>query len=384
MPDKNACASATYRVDSDGGGSATIHLSGILDIEACNALLVPLSAIVREHAGGDVSVDMTEVSQADDYGVFIIKELKRLAAESQCRFETVNLTPAVRKSFTLFDTLETPEETSATHRNRARPALLVSELGQTARAGFKQTESSVTFVGTLMFAMGRALLSPGMIRLNDTMTLIKKNGVDAIPIVGLISFISGLIAAFVASVELEKYGGHIFIPSLITYAMVAEIGPIMTAAVIAGRTGSAYAAEIGTMKISEELDALTSMGFDPVLFLVIPRLIALAVALPILTAFSVIFALFGGMVVSITMLNLMPTPYLQGVIDALFLDDIIWGLVKSGIFALLIVTVGCLRGFQVRGGAASVGNAATSAVVSGIFLIILFDSIVAIIRVYWG
>ena len=138
------------------------------------------------------------------------------------------------------------------------------------------------------------------------------------------------------------------------------------------------------MKINEEIDALTSMSLDPFLFLAIPRLLTLLVALPILTVFAVIAAIGGGMAVSIVLLHLMPGPFIQGVLDALFIDDITWGLVKSGMFAILISLVGCLRGFQVRGGAASVGSAATSAVVSGLFLIVLCDSIVAIIRVYWG
>ena len=127
-----------------------------------------------------------------------------------------------------------------------------------------------------------------------------------------------------------------------------------------------------------------NQGDDPVQFLVVPRLAALFVSLPILTIFSVISAVLGGLAVCVTLLGLMPGPYMQGVLDALFLEDIIWGLSKSAVFAILVALIGCLRGFQVRGGAASVGAAATSAVVTGIFLIIFFDSISAVIRVYWG
>jgi len=384
MPDQEACTASSFQVVRHGDTSATAYLAGIMDVDSCAGLLGQLSALVEEYTGGTVTLDMSAVDHADDYGVFAVKELMRRADAARTRLQVVNQPPAVAKSFELFETMEFPEARSARRAHPMHPARLISGFGQTTLSNLRLTESSVSFVGSILFALGRAVFSPGRIRVADTITLIKNNGVNAIPIVGLISFISGLIVAFVTSVELEKYGGHIFIPSLITYAMVAEIGPIMTATIIAGRTGSAYAAEIGTMKISEEIDALTSMGFNPVLFLVVPRLIALVVALPILTALSVICAILGGLVVSVTMLNLMPAPYLQGVVDALFIDDITWGLAKSGIFAILIVTVGCLRGFQVRGGAASVGNAATSAVVSGIFLIILFDSIAAIIRVYWG
>ena len=200
----------------------------------------------------------------------------------------------------------------------------------------------------------------------------------------MISFLLGLIIAFMSSMQLKQFGANIYVASLVALAMVSELGPIMTAIVVAGRTGSAFAAEIGTMKISEEIDALFTMGFDPTLFLVVPRMIALIIVLPILTLFSDVFAIAGGLVIGVLMLELSPGAYIAQTIETLGMTEIIWSFVKSIIFAALISWVACLRGFQARGGAASVGNAATSAVVSSIFLIILFDSVFAVIRSYWG
>ncbi len=212
----------------------------------------------------------------------------------------------------------------------------------------------------------------------------KKVGVDALPIVGLISFLLGLIMAFMSSVQLQQFGANIYVASLVSLAMVRELGPIMTAIIVAGRSGSAFAAEIGTMKISDEVDALFTMGFDPTRFLVVPKILASVITVPILTLFSDLFAIMGGLVVGVFMLDLTTNAYMTQTLKTLTLFDVFWGFLKAAVFALLIAGIGCLRGFQVRGGAAEVGQATTSAVVSSIFLIILADAVFAVILRYWG
>jgi phospholipid/cholesterol/gamma-HCH transport system permease protein len=166
--------------------------------------------------------------------------------------------------------------------------------------------------------------------------------------------------------------------------MTRELGPIMTAIIVAGRSGSSFAAEIGTMKISEEVDALSTMGINPNLFLVLPRVIAACLVVPILTLFSDLFAIAGGLLVGVTMLDLTVSGYTNQTINTLTLFDVFWGVFKSGIFALLISCTGCLKGFQVKGGAAGVGKATTSAVVISIFLIVLSDSLLVVILRYWN
>jgi phospholipid/cholesterol/gamma-HCH transport system permease protein len=202
--------------------------------------------------------------------------------------------------------------------------------------------------------------------------------------VGLISFLLGLIMAFMSSVQLQQFGANIYVASLVSLAMVRELGPIMTAIIVAGRSGSAFAAEIGTMKISDEVDALFTMGFDPTRFLVVPKIVASVITVPILTLFSDLFAIGGGLVVGVFMLDLTTNAYMTQTLKTLTLFDVFWGFLKAAVFALLIAGIGCLRGFQVRGGAAEVGQATTSAVVSSIFLIILADSVFAVILRYWG
>jgi phospholipid/cholesterol/gamma-HCH transport system permease protein len=242
----------------------------------------------------------------------------------------------------------------------------------------------VAFIGAMAISVAEVFRRPRSLRVSDTITHMKSTGVDALPVVALISFLLGLIIAFLSSLQLQQFGANIYISALVAMAMVSELGPIMTAIVVSGRTGSAYAAEIATMKISEEIDALFAMGFDPTLFLVIPRLIASMITIPLLTVFANIFGIAGGLLIGVGMLNLTAGAYITQTIETLTLFELSWGLMKSLVFAVLIAGVGCLKGFQARGGAAAVGQAATSAVVTSIFLIILVDSLFAIIRSYIG
>jgi phospholipid/cholesterol/gamma-HCH transport system permease protein len=260
----------------------------------------------------------------------------------------------------------------------------IIQLGETTINSLVGLKFVVSFVGAIFLAALQILKKPKSLRFDDVVWHMKTTGIDALPVVALIGFLLGLIMAFVSSLQLKQFGANIYVASLVAMAMVSELGPIMTAIIVAGRSGSAYAAEISTMKISEEIDALFTMGFDPTIFLVIPRLIAAFVVIPILTIFANIFAIAGGLVIGVTMLNLTVASYINQTMDTLTLFEFLWGLSKSLVFAVLIAGVGCLRGFQARGGASAVGNAATSAVVTSIFLIILFDSMFAVIRSYWG
>jgi phospholipid/cholesterol/gamma-HCH transport system permease protein len=207
-------------------------------------------------------------------------------------------------------------------------------------------------------------------------------GVDGLPIVGLIALLMGLIIAFMSSLQLASFGANIYVASLVALAMVRELGPIMTAVLVAGRSGSAFAAEIGTMKVNEEVEALVVMGYDPVMFLALPKVLAAAVVVPLLTLYADLLAILGGMLVGVLGLDLTVYSYVQQTARSLEVFDVISGLLKSLVFAVLIAVVGCQRGFGVRGGAQAVGRATTSAVVTALFLIIVTDSVFAILLHY--
>ena len=267
-----------------------------------------------------------------------------------------------------------------THKGLPDP---ITALGDAAIIFGSGAAEGFRFTGQLFFSLVYAVTHPWRVRWGDVIFSMRRVGVDAVPIVGLISFLLGFIIAFMSSVQLSQFGANVYVAILVAVGMVRELGPIMTAIVVAGRSGSAFASEIGAMKVSEEVDALTVMGFDPVLFLVVPKLMASVAVVPLLTLFANIFGVFGGLVVGMFFLDLTFANYMQKTFEALTLADLIWTFCKGGLFAALIAWVSSLRGFQVKGGAVSVGDAATRAVVGSIFLIIFWDSILAFIQLYY-
>jgi phospholipid/cholesterol/gamma-HCH transport system permease protein len=192
----------------------------------------------------------------------------------------------------------------------------------------------------------------------------------------------GLVMAFMSSLQLKQLGATVYVAALVAIAMAKELGPLLTAILVAGRSGSAFAAEIGTMVVNEEVDALSVMGFDPIRFLAVPKVLAAMLVMPLLTAFSTFVGILGGLIIGVTLLDITVYTYINESKNALALFDLTASLVKSVVFAATLAGIGCQRGFQVRGGAAAVGAATTSAVVAGIFLIVIIDSVFAIVLHY--
>jgi phospholipid/cholesterol/gamma-HCH transport system permease protein len=236
----------------------------------------------------------------------------------------------------------------------------------------------VAFVGETMSALAYAVRHPSTVRWKDVWVICEKVGADALPIVALISFLLGVILAFQSAIPMKKFGAEIFVADLIGLAMLRELGPLMTAILLAGRSGAAFAAEIGTMKVNQEVDALTTMGLDPVRFLVTTRVIAAFLMTPLLTLFADLVSLIGGAMT----LQSFAIPFVtfihevEGIVD---FSDFMAGFVKSFVFAILIAGIGCLRGLQTSAGASAVGDSATRAVVSGIILLVIVDGIFAVI-----
>jgi phospholipid/cholesterol/gamma-HCH transport system permease protein len=315
----------------------------------------------------------------DDCGALVILQLRRMAEEHGCALEMLG-TPGHVQELLDFLRLDDPPRSGGV--KRAKPGIM-TRFGIKTIEVTSQAMTHVSFVGEVTVTLLSLLRHPGRLRLGDVVLYMQRVGVDALPIVGLISFLLGLIMAFMSAVQLQQFGANIYVASLVALAMVRELGPIMTAILVAGRSGSAFAAEIGTMKVSEEVDALITMGFKPAMFLVAPKIIASLLVVPLLAMYSNLFAIAGGLLIGVTTLDLTVNAYMAQTMNTLTIFDINWGLFKSAIFAVLIATVGCFKGYQVRGGAASVGQATTSAVVTGIFLVILVDSVLAVILRYW-
>lgn len=221
-----------------------------------------------------------------------------------------------------------------------------------------------------------ALISPlrgKPLRFRAAISEMVKAGYNAVPIVSVIAFFVGIILALQAAYQLKKVGALIYVANLVGVSLTRELGPILTAIIVAGRSGSAFAAEIGSMKAAEELDALTTMGINPFRFLVVPKLIALMVMLPALTMLADAIGIFGGFLLSTTLLEIHPVNYFQQTVNALLVKDVMTGLVKALVFGVIVTLVGAYQGFRVEGGAEEVGLRTTASVVSSIFLIIVSD-----------
>jgi phospholipid/cholesterol/gamma-HCH transport system permease protein len=237
----------------------------------------------------------------------------------------------------------------------------------------------VTFIGDCVLALARVARRPRQFRWADCAAEMQNCGAMALPIVSLISLLVGLIMAYQAAVQLRQFGADIYVADLVGLAVVREMGPMMAAVIMAGRTGAAFAATLGNMKAGEEIDALQTLGLRPVDFLVLPRLLALGMMMPLLALYANLLGILGGMAVAWRVLEIPPAAYwveTQSIVD---LSDVASGLIKSVVFGLLIGLSGCLRGLQADRSAAGVGKATTSAVVTAILLIIVADAIFAVV-----
>src|SRR5262245_51876639 len=288
--------------------------------------------------------------------------------------DRTGLPDGVRRLLTLAEAV--PER--QTGRGSGKPSWL-ARIGTWATGLGAASATGLAFLGEGMLALGALFRGRARFRMSDLLLVIQDCGPRALGLVSLISFLIGLILAFVGAVQLEQFGASIYVANLVAIAMTREIGGIMTAIVMAGRTGAAFAAQLGTMNTNQEIDALSTMGISPMEFLVLPRMLALILMMPLLTMYADLVGILGGAVVGMGMLGLGSVEYFQQTRAAVTLTDFFIGVGKSAVFGILVALVGCLRGMQSGRSAAAVGLAATSAVVTSIVLIIVIDGIFAVV-----
>ncbi len=373
--------SFSLKVVSQQGQELQLAISGRLALENLSHFNSEVAALLAKMTPSKLTVDLAGVEYLDSAGALGLLQLESESKARSVPLEFVNPTEKARGIMGLID----PEALRTPPLIRERgSANVVEQLGEGSQQFFKDLVEVTTFLGAILISLMQAVLHPRWVRWQDVAYYMKKAGADGLPIVGLLSFLLGLIIAFMSSLQLKQFGANIYVASLLAIGMVKELGPIMTAILVAGRSGSAFAAEIGTMKVNEEVDALVTMGFDPIRFLALPKVLAAMAVVPLLTIYADLFGIAGGLVVGVMGLDLTPYAYLKETQVSLTLLDILLSLLKSGVFALLIAGIGCQRGFQVRGGAAAVGSATTSAVVAALFLIIVTDSAFALAFQYLG
>lgn len=264
------------------------------------------------------------------------------------------------------------------------PEGALARLGRLALGRFEEMTGFLAFLGEAAMAMLRLLANPRRLRGRALLKAIEEAGANAMPIVGLLTFLIGVVTAYQGGQLLKTYGANIFIVDMVALTMVREMAPLIVAIIVAGRTGSAYTAQIGTMQVTEEVDALRTIGIQPMELLVLPKVVALLVALPLLTLFADVLSVMGGMLVARTLLDIGFVDFVERIPAVLSWRSLLVGVGKAPIFAVIIALVGCYQGFQVRGGADSVGRQTTVSVVQSIFLVIIVDAILVINFGSWG
>lgn len=260
----------------------------------------------------------------------------------------------------------------------------LERIGRWIFLGLSQLDSFFAFIGEVFVKFASWFTHPQRVRKNSILSNIQTTGYDAIPIVSLLSFLVGLVLAYQIGIELKTYGANIFIVDLLGLSLLREFAPLLTAIIIAGRTGSAFTAQLGTMKLNEEVDALRTMGLSAIELLVLPRIIALAIALPLLTVLANFVGVCGGMLMAKASLGISYEDFITRFAQVVEFKTYLLGLIKTPVFAVLIAAIGCFQGFQVSGSADSVGSKTTTSVVQGIFMIIVADSVFSVVYSWLG
>jgi len=358
----------------EASGGAVLALSGALDVQSAAAARRTIASRLGTGTFTRVEVDASGIEHGDASGMVILYELAQGRFTPGVRAVVRGLRPELEKLLAAFP----PPAMAEGARDRPRPLSVPVEVGRATLGLRRDVVEVVRFLGQMTLAMGGIVRRPRGLRVGELARVFEKAGANAFGIVSLISLLTGLIIAFEAAQPLKQFGAQIYIANMIGLVMVRELGPIMTAIVFAGRSGSAFAAELGTMKVNEELDALRTMGLDPARFLVVQRVLAGTLAMPLLTAYSMAMGILGGVIV--TRLMGFPLPLIwQQLSGALGLRDILFGLTKAVVFGTVVAGLGCYQGVHTRQGPSAVGNSATRAVVASILMIIVVDAVFSVI-----
>jgi phospholipid/cholesterol/gamma-HCH transport system permease protein len=321
-----------------------------------------------------IVVDGARVEALDTVGVWVLQRLlERMRGEGS----TVRLNGWRPKHTKLLDLLAQHAVPSTPVPSRPRPAL--ERLGRATVTTLEQISALLSFVGESAAALAGSVAHPARVRWRTILHDIQSAGFNALPIVGLLSFLLGIVVAYQGAEQLRRYGANVFVADLVGWSMLREFAPLMTAIIVAGRSGSAYAAQIGTMAVTEEIDAMRTLGIAPLDVLVLPKILALLIALPLLTVYADVLGVFGGMIMARAQLGVGYGEFLDRLVNAIQPSTYWLGVGKAPVFAAIIAVVGCFQGFRTHGGADSVGRQTTRAVVQAIFLVIVADALFSIL-----
>jgi phospholipid/cholesterol/gamma-HCH transport system permease protein len=362
--------SARLEIEGSGSGVVTLRVAGELTNATVPELWTQAEAALSGDAKRTVVVEAAGVNRIDGAGMAWLLKVGCRATCAGGQVDIRGLAPEYHKLLERFDLTE-----YRAVQPQVRQAVPVPEqVGRVTAHLWDDFQTHIGFVGELTESLLRALLNPRSIRWRDLFLAAERTGADAVPIVALICCLVGLVLAFQSGMAMRPYGAEIYVANLVTIAMLRELGPLMTAIILSGRSGAAYAAELGTMKVNDEVAALTTMGLNPVPFLTVPRVLGMVVTIPFLTMMGNITGILGGALMFLT-LDYPMAAYFKQVLSAAEPRHLLSGLVKSVFFGLTISGVGCMRGLQTARGSSAVGLSATRAVVTAILLIVILDAI---------
>jgi phospholipid/cholesterol/gamma-HCH transport system permease protein len=368
---------ASLSLDRDGRalvlrleGHWNVHMARHHEVDSM------LTRVDQEAPFDSLRIDMSKVSAWDTSLLVVVARVQALCAKRKVQFLRESLPPNVASLIELSEAV--PER--QTGRADQKPHSILWIIGTNTITLFQGFGVAVEFVGDVVLSIGRMLRGKAAFDWRLFWLTMQECSAQALPIVGMISFLTGLIFGFVGAVQLRQFGAGIYVANLVAIGMAREMGAIMTGIIMAGRTGAAFAAQIGSMKVSEEIDALRTLAISPMDFLVSPRLIALSLMMPLLVLYSDIVGILGGAVVGLEFLGLSWTQYWNQTVGSMGLTDIATGLFKSAIFGVIVAIAGCERGMKCGNNAAAVGNAATSAVVLGITCIVAADAVIDVLQ----
>jgi phospholipid/cholesterol/gamma-HCH transport system permease protein len=353
-----------------GTGSAHLVLEGPVALGDGGALWDALRpALAQLQPGAQATLDLSRVPRADGGSMALLVFLRAEASARGVQLDLAGANPEVQQILALYRGDAPPSMPE-----HERPEGMLSQMGRETLATVAEVRKMFDFVGRSTLEVRGLLTAPRTGRWKDLLPLVERVGVNALPIVLLINFLMGLVMAFQSAVPLRQFGAGIWVVDLVSLATTRELGPLMTAIILAGRSGAAFAAELGTMTVSEEMDALRTLGFSPWRFLVLPRLLALTLVMPILTLVADAMSIAGGIWVASVTLGVGPGAWFSEMRQEMGLWDVFSGLIKGTVFAVAIAIIACQQGFATSGGAEGVGRRTTSAVVYSLFAIILLDA----------
>ena len=330
----------------------------------------------------NVSWDISAIEEFDSAGIILLLHYVKKFKEQMNNVNIIGANSTQEKMLMMFQ--EEAESTNTLITKRHFIFNIFEKIGKNTVSVLRDVVQFISFLGESCISLSYYILHPSSIRFKAIIKNIEEAGVRALPIVAVTSFLIGIVVAYQGAVQLEKFGANIFIVDMIAISVTRELAPLITAIVVAGRSGSSYTAQIGVMKITEEIDAMKTMSFDPFRFLVLPRMIALMIAMPLLVFFADIVGISGGMFIAEIQMNLSYTEFIQRLQNVLEAKHLWIGIIKAPVFAWLIAAVGCFRGFQVSYNTESIGRYTTISVVNAIFLVIAFDALFSVVLTELG